>query len=134
MEEKSNLNETVASEETNLETDKSNNENPLSCDVCGKTLSSRKCLKRHKLIHTRSLEETDRNETDSSEPTKSTEAANKEKPYVCDECGRSLSSQKSLKRHIKIHTKYKEENKVFPKVTKTTYECEFCQKGMLLFV
>jgi len=55
-------------------------ENPLSCPVCGVTLSSERNLRRHMELHGR------------------------KRPFSCSFCGNSYTSSHHLKRHELIHT------------------------------
>ena len=57
-----------------------------ACDICGKTLSSRDSLSRHKIVFHQ-----------------------EERPHACKECGRTFKIKDTLKKHLKTHgeRKYK---------------------------
>ncbi|XP_015234093.1 PREDICTED: zinc finger protein OZF-like [Cyprinodon variegatus] len=55
----------------------------FSCDDCGKLLTSKRGLNRHKKLHTG------------------------QKPYTCDVCGKIFSAKPNFNTHMKIHTGHK---------------------------
>eukprot|EP00064_Thunnus_orientalis_P020686 superscaffoldBa00005828_g20831 len=82
-------------------------ERPYKCDQCEKTYKDSNTLRTHKLIHTgkRQFKSShDEKQNGTNGPNSSCQHAGNDKPYTCDECGRTYSQKITLDRHQRMHT------------------------------
>nr|XP_020827524.1 zinc finger protein 300-like [Phascolarctos cinereus] len=95
-------------------------ENPFEYDVCWKTLRNREALSKHQRTHM-GLKSTqsDKSFSDDGICIGHQKSHSQRKPFECGECGKSLTTRKTLTNHQRIHTGVK------------PFECKECGKAFL---